>query len=292
MPTFDTPEPISVTVEIGVGDIRIVASDRADTVVEVRPSDPAKARDVTAAAQTRVEHTGGRLLVKAPKGWRQYSFRGGDESIDVQIALPEGSDVRVDAAVASVRCTGRLGECRCQTAMGDIHVDNAGPVELKTGMGDITVDRALDHAEVKTGSGGVRVGRVDGTAVIKNSNGDTWIGEVTGDVRVNAANGKISVDEAHATVAAKTANGDVRLGEVARGAVVASTGLGKLDVGVRDGVAAWLDLSTGFGTVHNNLGTAPAPAPGEDTVEIRARSGFGDISIRRSLGNVAVKDTA
>ena len=287
MPTFDTPEPISVTVEIGVGAIRIVASDRADTVVEVQPSDPAKKGDVTAAAQTRVEHTRGRLLVKAPKGWRQYSFRGGDELIDVQIALPEGSHVRVDAAVASVRCAGRLGECRCHTAMGDIHVDHAGPVDLKTGMGDITVDRALDHAEIRTGSGGVHVGRVDGTAVIKNSNGDTWIGAVTGDVRVNAGNGKISVDEAHATVAAKTANGDVRLGEVARGAVVASTGLGKLDVGVRDGVAAWLDLNTGFGSVHNSLGASEAPGSGEDTVEIRARSGFGDINIRRSVGNVA-----
>jgi hypothetical protein len=42
MPTFDTPEPISVTVEFGVGDLRIVASDRADTMVEVRPSDHAK----------------------------------------------------------------------------------------------------------------------------------------------------------------------------------------------------------------------------------------------------------
>jgi DUF4097 and DUF4098 domain-containing protein YvlB len=292
MPTFDTPEPISVTVEISVGDIRIVASDRADTVVEVRPSDPAKKSDVTAAAQTRVECTGGRLLVRAPKGWRHYSFRGGDESIDVQIALPEGSQVRVEAGVASLRCTGRLGECRCQTGMGDVHVDHAGPAQLKTGMGELTVDRALDHAELTTGSGGVHVGRVDGTAVIKNSNGDTWIGEVTGDLRVNAANGKISVDEAHATVAAKTANGDVRLGEVARGAVVASTGFGKLDIGVRDGVAAWLDLSTGFGNVHNSLGTAQPPAAGEDTVEIRARSAFGDITIRRSLANVAAKETA
>ena len=67
MPTFDTPEPISVTVEFGVGDLRIVASDRTDTMVEVRPSDPAKKADVTAAEQTRVEYAGGRLLIKAPQ---------------------------------------------------------------------------------------------------------------------------------------------------------------------------------------------------------------------------------
>ena len=77
MPTFDTPEPISVTVEFGVGDLRIVASDRTDTMVEVRPSDPAKKADVTAAEQTRVEYAGGRLLIKAPKNWRQLHLPRG-----------------------------------------------------------------------------------------------------------------------------------------------------------------------------------------------------------------------
>jgi hypothetical protein len=39
MPTFDTPEPIAVTIELVVSYVRITASDRTDTVVEVRPSD-------------------------------------------------------------------------------------------------------------------------------------------------------------------------------------------------------------------------------------------------------------
>lgn len=39
MPNFDTPEPISVTLELGVGNVRITASDRTDTTVDVRPSD-------------------------------------------------------------------------------------------------------------------------------------------------------------------------------------------------------------------------------------------------------------
>ena len=36
MQTFETPEPISVTVELGVGELRVVASDRTDTVVDDR----------------------------------------------------------------------------------------------------------------------------------------------------------------------------------------------------------------------------------------------------------------
>jgi hypothetical protein len=290
MPTFDTPEPISVTVELGVGDLRIVASDRTDTMVEVRPSDPAKQADVTAAEQTRVEYAGGRLLIKAPKNWRQYTPRGGGESIDVQIELPAGSHLRGDTGVAALRCQGRLGECRYKTGIGDIQLDQAGAVQLRTGVGDITVGRADGDAEVRTGSGSVRIDGIDGMAVVKNSNGDTWIGRVTGDLRVNAANGRISVDQASATVAAKSANGDVYLGEVAHGTVVAQTAFGKVKIGIRDGAAAWLDLNTRYGTVRNDLDAAERPGPGEDAVEVRARTAFGDITIHRSSANDPGKD--
>jgi putative adhesin len=290
MPTFDTPEPISVTVELGVGDLRIVASDRTDTLVEVRPSDATKRSDVTAAEQTRVEYAGGRLSIKPPKGWRQYSFRGGGESIDVRVELPAGSHLRGEAGVAALHCVGRLGECRYRTGVGDIQLDQVGTVQLKTGAGDIGVHQAAGDAELTTGSGAVRIDSIGGLAVVKNSNGDTWIGEVTGDLRVNAANGKISVDQAHATVAAKSANGDVRLGEVARGAILAQTAFGKVDIGILDGVAAWLDLDTRFGNLHNDLDAAERPGPDEDAVEVRARTAFGDITIHRAVADHTGKD--
>jgi hypothetical protein len=290
MPTFNTPEPISLTVEFGVGDLRIVASDRTDTTVEVRPSDPAKQADVTAAEQTRVEYAGGRLLVKAPKNWRQYTFRGGGESIDVQVELPAGSQLRGETGVAALHCQGRLGECRYKTGVGDLQVDQAGAVQLRTGVGDITVEQADGDAELTTGSGSLRIDGIGGAAVVKNSNGDTWIGRVTGDLRVNAANGRISVDQASGAVAAKSANGDVRLGEVAHGTVLAQTGFGKVEVGIRDGVAAWLDLSTRYGTVRNNLDTADRPGVGEDAVEVRARTAFGDITIHRTSASSPGKD--
>jgi hypothetical protein len=290
MPTFDTPEPISVTVEFGVGDLRIVASDRTDTTVEVRPSDPAKKADVTAAEQTRVEYAGGRLLIKAPRNWKSYTPRGSGESIRVKVELPAGSQLHGETGVAALICQGRLGECRYKTGVGDIQLDQAAAVQLRTGIGDITVERAGGDADLNTGSGSLRIDDIDGTAVVKNSNGDTWIGRVTGDLRVNAANGRISVDQASGTVAAKSANGDVRLGEVAHGAVLAQTGLGKVEVGIREGVAAWLDLNTRFGNVNNSLDAAERPGPGEDAVEVRARTALGDITIHRSVARDPGKD--
>jgi hypothetical protein len=282
MPTFKSPEPISVTLELGVGDIRIVATDRIDTVVEVRPGDSTKKGDVAAAQQTRVDYANGRLLIKAPKGWRQYSFRGGGESVSVQIELPAGSQLRGEAGAAALRCTGRLGECDFKIGVGDIGVAETGRVRLKTGSGDVTVEHAVGHAELTTGSGSIRADSIDGTAVVKNSNGDTWIGEITGDLRVRSANGTIVVEQAQATVGAKTANGDVRIGEVSSGAVVAETAYGKVDLGIRDGVPTWLDLVSGYGTVHSDLDAAGRPGPAEDALQVRARSAFGDITIRRA----------
>ena len=290
MPVFDTPEPISVTVELGAGDLRVVAGDRADTVVEVRPSDPAKKADVTHAEQTRVEYAGGRLLIKAPKSWKRFTPLGGGESVDVQVELPAGSHLRGETGMAALHSRGRLGDCRYKTGLGDIQLDEAAAVQLRTGMGDVAVERAGGDTEVATGSGSIRVVRVDGAAVVKNSNGDIWIGEVTGDLRVNAANGRISVAGAGDAAAARSANGAVRIGEVAHGAVVAQTALGKVEIGVRDGVAAWLDLRTRHGNVHNDLDATGRPGPGEDAVEVRAHTSFGDITIHRSVAGDSGKD--
>jgi DUF4097 and DUF4098 domain-containing protein YvlB len=280
MPTFDTPGPISATIDIVVGDVRISAGDRAATVVDVRPSDSSNEEDVKAAQRTRVEYANGQLLVKAPK-LRSWLPRSAGGSIDLTIEVPAGSHVHGAGQLTDFHCDGRLGDCRIKTGLGHIQLDCADTPRLKGGIGDISVDRATGHAEVTAGSGDVRVRELDGSAVIKNSNGDTWVGVADGDLRVNAANGNIAVDVAHAGVVAKSTNGDVRLGEVVRGSVVLETRLGDLEVGIREGTAAWLDVRAAAGKVHNALDAADPPEPSAETVEVRARTSAGDVVIRR-----------
>ena len=53
MPSFDTLEPISVTAYVYAGSIRFSASDRLDTVVEVRPRDPKKDLDMASYSITK-----------------------------------------------------------------------------------------------------------------------------------------------------------------------------------------------------------------------------------------------
>ncbi len=202
MPTFDTPAPISVSVDIGAGSLEIITSDRADTVVEVRPTDPAKKVDVGAAEQTQVSYSDGTLTLKAPRNWRQYVPWSEDGSVDVKIELPSGSRLRGEAGVgvqalgptgrSELRGTGLLGECTFKVGCGDIQLSQAGPLQLRTGAGDVTVERAVGHSEITTWSGAVHVSRTEGTAVIKSSNGDIWVGEAKADLRVTTANGKIS----------------------------------------------------------------------------------------------------
>ena len=279
MPVFDTPQPIIATVEIGVGDIRIVASEREDTVVEVRPSDSSRSEDVKAAEQSRVELGSGRLLVKTAKNWkRPFSDSG---SIDVSIELPADSQLIVDSGVATVRATGTLGDTRVSTA-GGIHLERTGALRARAGFGQIEVEQVDGDADIASGSGSARIGAIDGTATIKNSNGDTSVGSVARDLRIKNANGNIAVDRADSTVVAKTANGDVRLGAVSSGTVVAETARGELEIGIAAGTAAYLDLHTNFGRVDSELERSEAPQSRGETVEVRARTGFGDIWVRRA----------
>ncbi|WP_269858373.1 DUF4097 family beta strand repeat-containing protein [Streptomyces sp. RPT161] len=278
MPDFATPEPVSVSLQFDIGTARITASERTDTVVEVLPGNGADDNDVRAAAQTKVSYSNGELLVKGPK---KRSLFGTAGSLDISIELPSGSQVHADSPMADFICEGRLGDCRFKTSAGDIQIAEAGTVNLKTSHGDIVVHRAAGNAEV-TGAGRIDIGEIAGEATVKNANGEITIGKVTGDVRANSSNGRISIGTAHAGVDARSAYGGIRVGEVAHGSVSLQTATGDLEVGIRESTAAWLDLNSRFGSVRNSLGPAEGPETSDATVEVRARTGLGDIIIRRA----------
>jgi len=279
MPTFSTPEPILVALAVAVGNVRVTATERRDTVVDVCPTDPAHDADVRAAEQTRVDYADGTLGVRMAKPGARGLF-GRTGSADITIALPAGSRVQGKASVAALRTAGPLGDCRIKIGAGDIQLEQTAATDVSTGAGAIFIHRVTGDAQLATGSGDVRLRSAGGAAVVKNSNGDSWIGEVFGDLQVRAANGDITVDRAHASVSAATANGDVRVGDAARGSASLRTGIGEIEIGIRAGTAARLDVQTGFGSVRNEL-TAASPQPTDQTLDVRARTGHGDIVVRR-----------
>ncbi len=282
MPNFETPKPIAISVELFIGHVEIIASDRTDTVVEVRPTDAAKRDDVRAAQETEVGFAAGNLTVKAPRGWKMYAPPNAwrSASIDVTIEVPTGSRLRGASHMCRFLVTGELGQCELKTHVGDMQLEKAGPLEL-TG-GNITVDQVVSSAKVTTSIGSVRISEINGSAVVKNTNGDTTIREVTGHLQVNAATGNITVERLRGSVTAKTANGNIRIGDASRGTLQLQTSTGRLEVGIHPGSAAYLDVNTKTGTLQNLMETADEPAPEEETVHVYARSSYGNIMIRHA----------
>ena len=134
MPKFDTPQPITVTVEISAGSVRLVATDRDDTVVDVRPRDESRSNDVKAAEQVRVDFSNGTLLVSSQRGF-SFPRRG---AVVVDIALPAGSRLNASAASANITADGRYTDCKFASASGDLVVGSvAGNLKADTASGGI-----------------------------------------------------------------------------------------------------------------------------------------------------------
>jgi hypothetical protein len=108
---------------------------------------------------------------------------------------------------------------------------------------DFRCDGRLDDVEVKTDAGDVRL-------------------DQTGALRVRSGAGHVALEEASGR-AEIVAAGDMTIGVVASDADVKNlnieTASGGLEIGVREGTAAWIDAATKFGRVHNNLTSADDP---------------------------------
>ncbi|SNR62301.1 DUF4097 family beta strand repeat-containing protein [Blastococcus mobilis] len=263
MPTFATPGPITARIEVGAGSVRVRAADRPDTVVTVRPRDERSSVDVTAAEQTLVAFTAGELVVRSPNRPRLLFFGSGPE-IEVDVALPEGSALHVRAIAGDVACAGRLGAVELESKHGDLRLERAGSLRARTASGGITASAVDGETEASTAYGNVRVG------------------EATGPARVEIGYGDIRLDRALGSVHGTTKYGQVRVGEAVRGSLVLETAYGTIEAGVREGTAAWLDVHAGAGRIRNMLTETQGPEGADETVEIHARTAYGDILIRRA----------
>jgi hypothetical protein len=262
MPTFATPEPIAVRIEAGNGSIRLVASDRADTVVEVRPRDESRNSDVWAAEHTRVDFRDGKLIVSGAKRGLPL-FRDG--AIGLEIALPSRSQLHASLASADLRAEGEFADFRVASASGDVEVDSVtGKIKVANASGAFTVHAAQGSASVATASGDATVGHLDG------------------DLKFKAASGSLTVDRLCGYAKARTASGSVDVAAAVRGGVSAHTSSGEVAVGIVEGTAARLDIVTGSGVVGNELQPSDGPQQGEETLVLHVRSGSGDVSIRRA----------
>ncbi|WP_330352029.1 DUF4097 family beta strand repeat-containing protein [Streptomyces chartreusis] len=179
MQKFDTPAPISAVLNIPAGRVQIIAADRADTTVEIRPANPSKSRDTKTAEQTEITYTDGILRIHTPGPDNQLLGSAG--SVEVTIQLPVGSHIEAKTAAAELRGVGRLGDITFDGAYRHIKIDEAANVRLTATDGDIEIGRLTGPAQITTARGDIRITKaVTGTVELRTQSGDITVGAATG----------------------------------------------------------------------------------------------------------------
>lgn len=173
MQKFTTPAPIAAVIDIPAGLVQVIAADRADTVVEVRPADASKSRDVKTAEQTTVEYGDGVLRIVAKA---KNQVLGSPGYIEVTVQVPAGSSVKAKVAGAEFRGVGRLGAVTFEGAQGEVKLDEAASLNLTTHAGDVTVGRLGGSAEITTSKGDIRIAEaMGGTLVLRTQAGNVSV---------------------------------------------------------------------------------------------------------------------
>ncbi|MDR3663503.1 MAG: DUF4097 family beta strand repeat-containing protein [Mycobacterium sp.] len=262
MRTFPTTDPIAVSIELGAGSVRISASDRDDTEVQVSPRDPMRAADVRAAEQARVDFSNGALTVVVGRKLLSLSPTG---AVNVDIALPSRSKLSVAASSADLQVAGTVADCQFNAASGSAAFDSVqGNIKAATASGDIAARRLLGNATVSTASGDVSIEGMDGSLKFQAASGSATVGALRGTVKSRTASGSLTVTGAES------------------GAVSVATASGHVEVGVAQGTAANLDLDSRSGHVHSDLTPATGPERDDRRLTVHARTASGDIAVRRA----------
>ncbi|MFC8716084.1 DUF4097 family beta strand repeat-containing protein [Kitasatospora sp. NPDC057198] len=217
MQKFATPAPVTVVLDVPAGLVRFIAADRADTVVDLRPADPAKSRDAKAVAQTEVSYADGVLRIVT--GSAGHRLLGPSGALDVTVQLPSGSKVEAKSADARLRGVGRLGDVSFESARGAVKLDEASAASLTLQDGDIEVGRLTGPGGFSTQRGDLTVTEaVHGALELTTLSGSISVGVARGvsaSLDAGTAHGRIhnalrNADDTPAvTIRATTSNGDI-----------------------------------------------------------------------------------
>ncbi|MFE5593949.1 DUF4097 family beta strand repeat-containing protein [Streptomyces sp. NPDC056549] len=179
MQKFDTAAALVTTLAVPAGRIRIIATDRTDTTVDIQPADSSKSRDVNTARRTDVTYTDGVLRIEVPK--TKNGILGDTGSIEVTVQLPAGSRVEAQAAAAELTTTGRLGDVTFEGAYRQIRIDEAASLRLTAADGDIEIGRLTGSADITTARGDIHVAQaLAGTVNLTTQKGDITLAATTG----------------------------------------------------------------------------------------------------------------
>jgi DUF4097 and DUF4098 domain-containing protein YvlB len=266
--TFPIEGPLTLQCRFGFGSLTIDArDDLAEAAVQVRP----RQADSHILDHLVVTLKGSNLVIAAPRphgGWFDLpSFIGRHDerdAMDIVVAVPSRTKVKVATSGADVTAHGRLGTTELSSGSAKVQLEQVeGDLRARCGSGGLDVSRVDRRATIKIGSGEVRTTEIGGATEISLGTGNVWVGVAHGPVRMRSGSGSIEIGEAH---------GDVEV----------VTGSGNVAVGLPAGLQARLDAVTGRGRLDSELPVSEFQNETSRSISIRARTGRGDVTIRRS----------
>ena len=258
----------SVRVSNVAGKVQVIGWDRLEVEVKARLSGNVERVDVFSDK--------GRTTIRVilPRS----SFRSGEA--DLEVHVPQQSDLDVSAVSADVETQRLLGQQRLTTVSGEIRAEFVKDFEGKTVSGDL---RLKGQSE----PGDVRVSSVSGDVYLDRGGGDVEVTSVSGDLLLDVA--------AVRTVRTRTTSGDLSLrGALARdGTVEADTISGDVTVRVKPQAGFQYEATSFSGTIGNCFGrhaeSTSAHGPGT-RLNGTAGDGRGRVRVKSMSGDVAICD--
>ncbi len=250
-----------------------------------------------------VDYEGRRIRVSGTAGERIR--------VDLEIEVPEASqlamrqrvgpvtaegvsgDLSLTSRLGRIRVTDGTGRLRADTGSGSIGVAGfRGEVVADTGSGSVSIENVLGTVNADTGSGSVTLRGIDGDILADTGSGSVRFQDVTGSINVDTGSGSVRGEGVVAgpSVLIDTGSGSVSL-EGDLGAVrhlVADTGSGSVTLTSSAPLSLALHLTTGSGGIRVDVGELSEVNSGRRSFRGVAGTGAGKARISTGSGGIRI----
>lgn len=233
-------------------------------------------------SELKVEGEGARVSIRIEtpdgKGWGWWGRGGPTADTRLEVKVPRGVLLEVDAVSADVRVDGISGsrEVALESVSGDVRLQ--GEVErlhLSSVSGSIEMSGSAKRAELET---------VSGDLVAAGLTGEIMVETVSGDARISAG----EVDR----LTASTVSGSIEIDLVPRGTgtIRAETLSGQLRLRVPAELSAKIEASTFSGSIRSDFGSVDKQehGPGE-SLSATVGAGAARIDVETFSGDLEIR---
>ena len=273
----------SVVVETGSGDVHVVvgSSNQVTVMGKVHSGhwgwgNGGDDKLVQQIVQNPPIHQSGNAIEikesNSGESWTKSLFNGHNISIDYDITVPKGTDLKATSGSGNVRVEGV-----------------SGPLRGETGSGDVVASGILGDSQLETGSGNIHVQNASGTLKLNTGSGDIRVTQSTiRDTKAETGSGNIELDAVQGPLRAETGSGDITAKGMPNADWYLQTGSGNIDLTIPPSTKFTLDARSDSGSIKSDL---PLTMQGDmskrhihGTVNgggstVRAESGSGDVRI-------------